>query len=121
MAVRYRPGLSFRAAVLVERLAACVDGEHAWKCVDELAMPKYFRCDDCKIYGFIRRKGGAHRNGRMVVYMCSTKKCRLPARIRSRYRGTGGAFDWACGVHHAKGEKYVGRVMPDELLPVAAE
>lgn len=120
MTVRYRPGLSFKAALIVERLAQCVDGEHDWKCADDLAQPKYFRCRDCKVYGFIRRKGGSHRNGRMVIYCCSTKKCTKPARIRSKYRMTGGAFEWACCPMHAKGSKFEGRVSETDYA-VAAE
>ncbi len=122
MTVRYRPGLSFQAALIVERRSSCVLGAHDWYCADDLAQPKYYRCRDCKVYGFIRRKGGALRNGRMVIYTCSTKKCTKPGRIRSKYRGTGGAFDWACCPHHAKSEKFAGRVTPDDVaFAVAAE
>lgn len=115
MTVRRRPGLPFSASIYVQRRAACVDGEHDMKCTDHLADPKYYRCTDCQVYGFIRRKGGALRNGRMVLYTCSTKGCTKTARIRSKYRGTGGAFDWACCPAHARGDKFAGRVTEQEL------
>lgn len=120
MAVRYYPGLSYKAAVLVERRSRCVLGEHDFYLVDQLAEPKYYRCRYCNVYGFIRRKGSIHRNGRMVLYVCSEKGCSKPARIRSKYRCTGGAFEWACGPAHAKGSKFEGRVT-DEDYSVAAE
>lgn len=121
MSVRYYPGLSYKAAVLVERRAGCALGEHRMVVADPLADPKYYRCEDCGAYGFIRRKGGVHRNGRMVLYTCSEKGCTRPARIRSKYRHTGGAFEWACGPVHAKGSKFEGRVTDADYLVAAAE
>lgn len=114
MTVRARPGISFAAQALHEHGADCSLGEHRWEIVDRMGTPPLWKCASCGVYGFIRRKGGAHRNGRFVIYVCSAEGCKKPGRIRSRYRGTGGAFDWACAAEHAKGSKFEGRVPPPE-------
>jgi len=87
----------------------CSSGEHNWQVIDRFGIPQIWRCQNCGVCGYIRRKKGFHRNGRMVIYQCSTKNCTKPGVIRSKLRGTGGAFDWACCDAHAKGPKFAPR------------
>lgn len=121
MALVARPGLSLFAKIREEpsKPAAsspttaddCAMGDHRWDCVDKMGVPPLHRCTvpGCGVYGFIRRKGHGLRNGRMVVYKCSTKDCAGLGKIRSKQRGAGGAYRWACKPEHAKGIEFEGR------------
>jgi hypothetical protein len=116
-AVRGKISYSVRAvAPALPPVQQCADGEHDWQLVDRFGVPPIWRCQakGCGVYGYVRRKGGAHRNGRIVIYTCTTEKCDRPAKIRSKYRGTGGSFDWACGAEHATSAKFEGRVPVQE-------
>lgn len=118
MALVARPGLSLFARIREEPSAPlasspasaldCEMGDHRFEISDRMGVPVLWRCN-CGVYSFVKRKGHGLRNGRFVVYKCSTSKCRKDAKIRSRGRGAGGSYVWACSPEHAKGAGFVGR------------
>jgi hypothetical protein len=119
MALVRRPGLSLFAKireVIVGPVASaegsaedCARGDHRWDLIDKMGVPPLWKCVACGVHGFVRRKGHGLRNGRMVEYKCSTSDCRGPGKIRSRHRGAGGAYEWACETKHAQGSRFDGR------------
>jgi hypothetical protein len=84
----------------------CDPKEHDFSRLEGTTAPILLRCTKCGVYGFMRRKGIAHRNGRVVAYRCSTRDCTRPAKIHSRYRSTAGMYEWACSPDHASGTRF---------------
>lgn len=95
---------------------ACSDGEHDWVLLDRHTSPPLWRCLRCGAYGFMRRKGTAHRNGKVQAYRCSTSECSRVAKVKSKVRVNGGAYLWACCADHATGPKFA-----DDAMAVAEQ
>ena len=75
--------------------------EHAW----EHQWDNIYKCEGCEIFGFskhflkafISRRG--FKNPRVYKFICSTNKCRRPARAKMPGRNLRGAYIWGCTEH----------------------
>lgn len=84
----------------------CQPKDHNFELFERNVSPPVWKCTKCGCFGFMRRRGVAFRNGKVKPYHCSTQGCSREAKIRSKVRGNGGAYDYACSPDHATGEKF---------------
>jgi hypothetical protein len=101
---------------------SCPDKEHEFERVEGSTSPSLYKCAKCSVWGFMRTRGVHLRNGRITLYRCSYSKCKRHAKIRSKFRGTGGMYEWACTLPHAGSSKFEkpSAILEPESSPEAA-
>lgn len=76
---------------------------HDWEQIERPRDAPYpwFRCKQCKVYGFVRAR--MHRRQKkpssVVPYTCSENGCKQLAIARKTGRGPRGSYVWWCREH----------------------